>query len=181
MHHNSERLYVINNLRFYPLIYAIDFSLSIFPAMLLGFTPQAIPGCFAFTQPVLMLQHANIDLRNGLLNYVFSTNELHHWHHSVEPGVANSNYGTVLVFWDQLFGTFHTHPCKTSRCGLFYLAPALPIPRGPVTFPDYARCLRRPAAARNSSIARHSHFATRLRPSRLATNRLLSARVRNAV
>jgi sterol desaturase/sphingolipid hydroxylase (fatty acid hydroxylase superfamily) len=106
MHHSSKRLYVINNLRFNPLNHAINFFLGTFPVLLLMPLSEALLGYLALSQPVLMLQHANIDLKSGWLNYVFSTNELHRWHHSTETGKANSNYGSTIVIWDQIFGTF---------------------------------------------------------------------------
>jgi len=54
-----------------------------------------------------IFQHANIKLKYGILNYIFSTNELHRWHHSTELKEANNNYGAVLVVWDLVFGTFY--------------------------------------------------------------------------
>jgi sterol desaturase/sphingolipid hydroxylase (fatty acid hydroxylase superfamily) len=106
MHHSSQRLYAINNMRYNPLNYAINFLIGALPAMLLAPSTEALFGYLALTQPVLMLQHANIDLKSGWLNYLFSTNELHRWHHSTESDKANSNYGNAIVLWDQIFGTF---------------------------------------------------------------------------
>ncbi len=106
MHHSSKRLYAINNFRFHPLNYGLNFSAGMLPAMLLGFSPEALFAYIAISQPVLMLQHANIDLKSGSLNYIFSTNELHRWHHSSAESEANSNYGTSIVLWDQVFGTY---------------------------------------------------------------------------
>ncbi len=121
MHHSSERLYAVNNFRFHPLNYVVNFALSTFPLMLIGVPADVLFGYMALTQPVLMLQHANIDLRSGWLNYVFSSNELHRWHHSSDSTEANSNYGSALVVWDQVFGTFK-FPRKSrtpKRIGLF--------------------------------------------------------------
>jgi ornithine lipid hydroxylase len=106
MHHSSERLHTINNFRFHPLNYVINFSLSVFPLMIIGVPSEVLFGYMAITQPVLMLQHANIHLRSGWLNYVFSTNELHRWHHSATATEANSNYGNALIVWDIAFKTF---------------------------------------------------------------------------
>lgn len=106
MHHSSERLHALNNFRFHPLNYALMFVASIFPFVLIGTPAEVLFGYLALSLPVIMLQHANIDLRSGLFNYVFSTNELHRWHHSSSAAQANSNYGHALILWDQLFGTF---------------------------------------------------------------------------
>lgn len=121
MHHSSERLYALNNLRFHPLNYAINFAMSMLPALLLGFSSEAILCYLAISQPVLMLQHANLDLRSGWANYVFSTNELHRWHHSTNSSEGDSNFGSAFVFWDQVFGTFRYTPAGNDpvRVGLF--------------------------------------------------------------
>lgn len=106
MHHSSTRLYVLNGLRFHPLNYALNFVLATLPIMLLGVSPEAIWGYLALTQPVVLMQHANIDLRHGWLNRVFSTPEVHRWHHSTHPQEANRNFGNALMLWDHLLGTY---------------------------------------------------------------------------
>ena len=85
MRHSSERLYAINNLSFHPLNYAINFAIGVVPAMLLGLSDEALLGYLAILQPVLMLQHANIDRKSGWANYVFSSNEVHRRNHSSLP------------------------------------------------------------------------------------------------
>ena len=121
MHHSSERLYAVNNFRFHPLNYAINFCLGVFPLMLIGVPSEVLFGYLALSQPVLMLQHANIDLRSGWLNYIFSTNEVHRWHHSGKASEANNNYGNAFVIWDILFGTFKYLKSENSprHIGLF--------------------------------------------------------------
>lgn len=106
LHHGSERLYALNNFRVHPLEYMIKHAFSLIPLLLLGAPADAILGYIAITQPVQMLQHVNLPLRHGWLNYIFSTNQLHRWHHSAKRGEGDSNYGSALVIWDQLFGTF---------------------------------------------------------------------------
>jgi sterol desaturase/sphingolipid hydroxylase (fatty acid hydroxylase superfamily) len=110
MHHSSQRLYALNNFRFHPLNYLLMFMLSVFPLMLLGVPADLLLGYLALSLPVIMLQHANIDLQSGIFNYMFSSNELHRWHHSASAAEANYNYGHALIIWDQLFGTFKYHP-----------------------------------------------------------------------
>lgn len=106
MHHSSERLYVLNGLRFHPLNYVINFSVSFVPVMLLGASPEAILGYLAISQPVVLVQHANINLRHGFMNAIFSTPEAHRWHHSTISSEANRNYGNAFLIWDHVFGTY---------------------------------------------------------------------------
>ncbi len=110
LHHGSERLYTLNNFRIHPLNYAINYLFGIGPLLLLGVPADVILAYLALTYPVLMLQHANLPLRNGWLNHVFSTNEVHRWHHADTPGEGDRNFGRALVLWDKVFGTFRHVP-----------------------------------------------------------------------
>lgn len=106
LHHSSERMYTLNNFRMHPLNHALNYLIGIAPLLLLGVPTDVLLGYLALTQPVLMLQHANLPLKHGVLNYVFSTNEVHRWHHANVPSEGNNNYGRALVIWDIVFGTF---------------------------------------------------------------------------
>ncbi|SFF85320.1 Fatty acid hydroxylase superfamily protein [Duganella sp. CF458] len=106
LHHGSERLYWLNNFRIHPLNHAINYVLGFAPLLLIGTPPDVVLGYLALTYPVLMLQHANLPLRSGWLNYVFSTNEVHRWHHADNPKDGDRNFGRALVLWDMAFGTY---------------------------------------------------------------------------
>lgn len=56
------------------------------------------------------LQHANIGLRFGFLNYFFALPEVHRYHHSTDPRYYNTNYAGGFTLWDHVFGTFHYDP-----------------------------------------------------------------------
>jgi sterol desaturase/sphingolipid hydroxylase (fatty acid hydroxylase superfamily) len=118
LHHSSRRLYWLNNFRFHPLNHAINLTLSLLPLWLLGVPIDVLLATTAITQPVVLLQHANLDLRSGFLNRVFSTNELHRWHHSNRPQEANANFGSALVLWDQVFGTYRYEPGRNAPASL---------------------------------------------------------------
>jgi sterol desaturase/sphingolipid hydroxylase (fatty acid hydroxylase superfamily) len=110
LHHGSERLYWLNNFRIHPLNYAINYVLAFAPLLLIGTPTDVVLGYLALTYPVLMLQHANLPLRSGWLNYVFSTNEVHRWHHADNPKDGDRNFGRALVIWDIVFGTYRYSP-----------------------------------------------------------------------
>ncbi|KNZ32703.1 MAG: hypothetical protein AD742_09775 [Methylibium sp. NZG] len=121
MHHSSQRLYLLNGFRFHPLNRAINQALGTLPLLWLGAPADVLLACLAITQPVLILQHANIDLRSGCLNRVFSSNEVHRWHHSSATHEAHSNFGSSLLVWDHVFGTYKPAGADTSliAIGLF--------------------------------------------------------------
>lgn len=121
LHHSSERLYSVNNFRVHPLEYVLKHGLSMLPLMLVGVPADVLLGYIALTQSVLMLQHVNLPLRHGWLNYLLSTNELHRWHHSSRQEEGNNNYGSALMVWDLVFGTFHypRHASGPQAIGLY--------------------------------------------------------------
>jgi sterol desaturase/sphingolipid hydroxylase (fatty acid hydroxylase superfamily) len=105
-HHSAPRLYWLNAARFHPLDLALLYVVGYIPLILLG-CPQEVLALFALFDGVFgMLQHSNIDVRLGWLNYIFSMAEPHRWHHSRMLAEANSNYGSNLIIWDLVFGTF---------------------------------------------------------------------------
>lgn len=117
MHHSPEKLNAVNGFRVHPLNYLIN-GLAVLPPLYLGASPEAVFGYLALTQPVQMLQHANADLDNGFWNHVFSSNELHRWHHAADARVGHANYGNALAIWDQVFGTWRG-PGHVVDIGLF--------------------------------------------------------------
>lgn len=54
------------------------------------------------------LNHANIHLNLGKLQYIFNNPKMHAWHHAKQQAKANgTNFGLSLSLWDFLFGTAH--------------------------------------------------------------------------
>jgi sterol desaturase/sphingolipid hydroxylase (fatty acid hydroxylase superfamily) len=105
-HHSAPRLYFLNAARFHPLDIAIDTAVGLVPLALLG-CPAMVQAMFALFGGVFgYLQHSNVRVSLGPLNYVFSMSELHRWHHAKDLREANTNYGSNLIVWDLVFGTF---------------------------------------------------------------------------
>ncbi len=80
--------------------------------MFLGLKKEVLALYFVFYSINGFFQHSNIKLKFGLLNYVFSTAELHRWHHSRVTSESNTNYGNNIILWDILFGTWY---CPQNR------------------------------------------------------------------
>lgn len=105
VHHSAPRLYWLNATRFHPGdLIALTFCQSL-PLLLLGIPTRTfliyavVAGCYG------QLQHCNIDVRTGPLRWIWSTPELHRWHHSTDPREGNTNYGAIVSLWDVVFGT----------------------------------------------------------------------------
>jgi ornithine lipid hydroxylase len=106
LHHSAVRMVAVNNFRYHPLNYAINQALSMLPLMLLGAPADVLLGYLAITQPIVMVQHANIDLRNDWLSTVLSTPEVHRRHHANQRSLGDCNFGNALLIWDHVFGTY---------------------------------------------------------------------------
>lgn len=105
-HHSAPRLYWLNAARFHPIDLFLLYVVGYVPLVALG-CPEAVIMLFALFDAVFgMLQHSNIDVRLGALNHVFSMAEPHRWHHSRTVREANTNYGSNLIVWDLVFGSF---------------------------------------------------------------------------
>jgi sterol desaturase/sphingolipid hydroxylase (fatty acid hydroxylase superfamily) len=106
VHHHPEKLYTTNVFRFHPLEKALQFFCDTFPFILLGIGVEALAYYFVFYALSGLLQHANIDVRLGWLNYIFSGPEVHRWHHARKIFESNHNYAHSFVVWDIVFGTY---------------------------------------------------------------------------
>lgn len=107
VHHSVTRLWFLNTGRFH-LVDTLTGLIAAMPLLLLlGAPPDTMIMVSAITAIIGILTHANVEMRCGVLNYVFNTPELHRWHHSKVTAEGNRNYGENLMLFDQLFGTFY--------------------------------------------------------------------------
>jgi sterol desaturase/sphingolipid hydroxylase (fatty acid hydroxylase superfamily) len=107
VHHSPHRLYWLNTARFHPLEKVLQFSFDSLPFILLGVNEYVLAFYFVCYAVNGFYQHSNVHLRLGPLNYVFSTAELHRWHHSKILEEANHNYSNTTIIWDLVFGTYY--------------------------------------------------------------------------
>lgn len=114
IHHQPKKLYSVNVARFHPTEKATQFLFDTLPFILIGVSAEVIACYFVFYAINGFVQHSNINLRFGVLNYIISTSELHRWHHNEDQAVANCNYGNNLIIWDLIFGSFYLPAQKTS-------------------------------------------------------------------
>jgi sterol desaturase/sphingolipid hydroxylase (fatty acid hydroxylase superfamily) len=106
-HHSPERLYWLNATRAHPLEHVFRSGFNMLPLALAGASAELL-ALQAITDAVIgLFQHANVDIRLGPLNYVFSAAPVHRWHHSRARGEADHNYGDNFIFWDLVFGTYY--------------------------------------------------------------------------
>lgn len=104
-HHAPARMYSLNSVRLHPVNLLWNLILDASIPLALGLSGRALALAAVLRGTVSILQHANVDMRTGVLDWVFSTPALHQWHHSAALDEAQANYGSTLIVWDLLFGT----------------------------------------------------------------------------
>jgi len=104
-HHSAPRLYWLNAARFHFVDIALLNLGYVAPLVALGAGEPVFVLWLVASSVHGICQHANMKIRCGPLNWVFSMAELHRWHHSRLVEESNTNYGQTLILWDLVFGT----------------------------------------------------------------------------
>jgi sterol desaturase/sphingolipid hydroxylase (fatty acid hydroxylase superfamily) len=121
-HHSDLDVDVTTGLRFHLGEVLISTGIKVVSVLALGISPL---GVLISEMALLMsaqFQHSNIPLPATIertLRLGVVTPPMHIVHHSVRLTEQNSNYGTMLSWWDRLFGTYVTTvPQGTLTLGL---------------------------------------------------------------
>ncbi len=124
VHHSVKKLWFVNTGRFHFVDSLYSIVLGIIPLITLGASMEVIMWLGAVTAFIGMLTHCNVEMRFGILSWIFNTPELHRWHHSRVLREGNTNYGENLMIWDQVFRTFfHENRRPPSRIGIHEYMP----------------------------------------------------------
>lgn len=123
VHHAPEKLYAINVFRFHPLDKTLQYLLDTLIFVVLGIGPEVLALYFVVYATSGLLQHANIDLRLGVFNYLLSGPEVHRWHHHEDANVSAHNFAHTFIVWDLIFGTYHRPGGEVGGLGLGYAYP----------------------------------------------------------
>jgi sterol desaturase/sphingolipid hydroxylase (fatty acid hydroxylase superfamily) len=107
-HHGARRLYWLNATRFHVLDLALLISCESLPLALLGASGEVLGPYFAFRAVYGQLQHCNVEMPTPRwIDWLWSSPNVHRWHHSNLSREGNHNYGAVLNVWDHVFRSFH--------------------------------------------------------------------------
>jgi sterol desaturase/sphingolipid hydroxylase (fatty acid hydroxylase superfamily) len=107
VHHSPLRLYWFNASRFHWIEVFLDLTVEALIGAVMPLRADHEAGYFYLRAVYGQIQHANIDVDSGVLSRVFSTPELHRWHHSQVYEEGDTNYGAVVSVWDQLLGSYY--------------------------------------------------------------------------
>ena len=122
VHHSDTAIDVTTAQRHHPFEIIVTTFGSFILVFSLGFSAQALAMALLAATLAALHTHTNIRLPESIdkpLRWLLVTPNVHVIHHSDYPPETDSNYGSVLILWDRLFGTY-TDPtiARIPRFGL---------------------------------------------------------------
>lgn len=106
LHHSIHRLNALKSSRSH-IVERLFQPLFMFSLIYFLGAPKEVLFCYIMPNSFLgILDHSNLELRLGWLSYVINGPAEHRLHHSLDSREGNSNFGSALVIWDMLFGTY---------------------------------------------------------------------------
>lgn len=112
LHHSADQMNVFKTTRSHPVERLLQ---QVFMFGLLGLlgAPSEVVMWYVIPNSFLgMLDHSNLDVRLGMLEWIVMGPNGHRVHHARDGAMSQKNFGSAIVLWDILFGTFEA---PTSR------------------------------------------------------------------
>ena len=113
IHHSDVDYDCTTALRFHPVEALVTVGVQVAVVAALGAPPIAVLACELVTAFAAMFAHANLRVPERLdrwLRLVVVTPDMHRVHHSADAGESNTNFSSVLPWWDRAFGTYRAAP-----------------------------------------------------------------------
>lgn len=106
VHHSDKAFNVSTGFRFHVFDLFLEIPYKCLFVILIGVEAQTVLAIETVELLFIFFHHANLSFKQeAWLSKFIITPYLHRTHHSASRKEHDSNYGIVLSFWDQLFGT----------------------------------------------------------------------------
>jgi sterol desaturase/sphingolipid hydroxylase (fatty acid hydroxylase superfamily) len=113
-HHSAPRLYWLNATRFHVFDLFLIISFESLPLALLGAGAEVLGPYLVFRAVYGQLQHCNVEMPTPRwIDWLWSSPNVHRWHHSTDSREGNHNYGAVLNVWDHASGASCGRTCPS--------------------------------------------------------------------
>jgi sterol desaturase/sphingolipid hydroxylase (fatty acid hydroxylase superfamily) len=107
-HHTAEEMNIFTYYRHHFFELTCNRFLLVIPTVFLGNRLSNYWLAFFVVEAIELLQHSSIKSDWGFIGkYILISPNLHRIHHSIEDKHYNKNFGSVFVFWDKIFNTYH--------------------------------------------------------------------------
>ncbi len=107
IHHSVTKLWFLNTGRFHFIDSLISILLAMMILLPLGAPVEVMKWMSAVTAFIGMLTHCNVEMRFGIISWIFNTPGLHRWHHSMDLKEGDKNYGENVMIWDHIFRSYY--------------------------------------------------------------------------
>lgn len=117
IHHIPTKMNWFKTNWIHPINIFLNTFLKMAPLLFLGFSDTIIFSVGITHVVIAYLSHANIRTQKSFWDYLIVTPQLHHFHHSIKIEEAQ-NFGSILPFWDLLFGTYYNREGAVKEVGV---------------------------------------------------------------
>jgi sterol desaturase/sphingolipid hydroxylase (fatty acid hydroxylase superfamily) len=107
VHHSTQNMDWLAGSRTHFVDIFITRSATFIPLYVCGFSPIVFNTYIFIIAIHAVFIHSNTRVNFGVLRYVFTTPQYHHWHHCIEEDVYGKNFAVFFPFIDKIFGTFY--------------------------------------------------------------------------
>ncbi|MEQ1635742.1 MAG: sterol desaturase family protein [Methylococcales bacterium] len=106
IHHSDKSFNVSTGFRFHVFDLFLEIPYKCLFVIIIGVEAHTVLAIETLELLFIFFHHANLSFsKEAALSKFIITPSLHRTHHSAARSEHDSNYGIVLAFWDQLFGT----------------------------------------------------------------------------
>jgi len=112
-HHTDHEVDFTTGIRFHPAEVLISEAVGFAMIAAIGIPPFAVLVFSLLAVSITFFEHANVQLPatvDAVLRLVIVTPDMHRVHHSQVLREGNSNFGSLLPWWDRLCGTYIAEP-----------------------------------------------------------------------
>ena len=120
-HHVDTKLNSTSALRFHAGELLLSYVSKIIAFSLLGINLSAILVHSLLLFPIIVFHHSNIKISEPwdlTIRNIIVTPRMHRIHHSIIKSETNSNYSSILPYWDRLFRSYVKGPSKEIEFGV---------------------------------------------------------------
>jgi len=120
-HHVDTKLNSTSVLRFHSGELLLSYVTKIIAFSLLGISLSAVLVHSLLFFPIIVFHHSNLKISEQwdlFFRRFIVTPRMHRIHHSIIKSETNSNYSSVLPYWDKLFRSYVKKPSKEIEFGV---------------------------------------------------------------
>lgn len=105
IHHSSHKYNLTTAIRT-PLTNSGFRFTALAPLVFIGFSPVMVITVDTLILLYAFFQHTEFIKKLGWFEYIFNTPSHHRVHHASDEKYIDKNFGSLLIIWDKMFGTF---------------------------------------------------------------------------